>query len=231
MSVDHRNLVSSEVHEPKHISDSTSSDAGKVITPLSGGDSELRYLSSADLSDGGDLLTEAIAKNNDALNYQGWQSVVDARVTTSTITVDTNETKITIDNEGDAAHINSDYLPLAIRGTGNLWDTTNSKITPINEGDSYEVRLNATVDSFVGTPELITAKLDIGGLSAPTIVVGEKSESASKTAPYVVTFNLPIFCLNTFVTNGGQIFMRTKAGSVNIGERSIFIVRTSSGNN
>lgn len=231
MSVDHRNLVSSEVHEPKHISDSTSSDAGKVITPLSGGDSELRYLSSADLSDGADLLTETITKNNDALNYQGWQSVRDARVTTSTITVDTSETKITIDNEGDATLINSDYLPLSIRGTGNLWDTVNSKITPISEGDSYDIRINATVDSVVGTPELITAKIDIGGLTAPTIVVGEKTESADKTAPYVVTFTFPIFCLDTFVTNGGQIFMKTLAGSVDISERSIFIVRTSSGNN
>ena len=41
---DHRTLVSADVHEPKHISDSTSADAGKVITPLSGGTSELRYL-------------------------------------------------------------------------------------------------------------------------------------------------------------------------------------------
>jgi len=41
---EHRTLVSGDVHEPKHISNSTAADAGKVITPLSGGTSELRNL-------------------------------------------------------------------------------------------------------------------------------------------------------------------------------------------
>ena len=41
---DHRILVSSETHEPKHITNSTGADAGKVITPLGGGASELRSL-------------------------------------------------------------------------------------------------------------------------------------------------------------------------------------------
>lgn len=41
---DIRTLVSSEIHEPKHISNTTSADAGKVITPLSGGESVLRNL-------------------------------------------------------------------------------------------------------------------------------------------------------------------------------------------
>lgn len=44
-----RTLVSSEVHEPKHISNSTAADAGKVITPLSGGTSELRSLTPAEV--------------------------------------------------------------------------------------------------------------------------------------------------------------------------------------
>lgn len=43
-NVEHRTMVSADVHEPKHISDSTAADAGKVITPLSGGTSELRNL-------------------------------------------------------------------------------------------------------------------------------------------------------------------------------------------
>lgn len=46
---DHRTLLSTDVHEPKHISDSTSADAGKVITPTLGGQSELRYLTAADV--------------------------------------------------------------------------------------------------------------------------------------------------------------------------------------
>ena len=46
---DHRILVSSETHEPKHITNSTGADAGKVITPLGGGASELRSLTPAEV--------------------------------------------------------------------------------------------------------------------------------------------------------------------------------------
>ena len=46
---DHRILVSSETHEPKHITNSTGADAGKVITPLGGGASELRALLPAEV--------------------------------------------------------------------------------------------------------------------------------------------------------------------------------------
>jgi len=46
---EHTTLVSSEVHQPKHISDSTAADAGKVITPTSGGESELRFLTPSEV--------------------------------------------------------------------------------------------------------------------------------------------------------------------------------------
>ena len=42
--VQHKDMLSASVHEPKHITGSTAADAGKVITPLSGGTSELRNL-------------------------------------------------------------------------------------------------------------------------------------------------------------------------------------------
>lgn len=48
-NVEHRDMVSADVHEPKGISDSTAADAGKVITPLSGGTSELRNLTPAEV--------------------------------------------------------------------------------------------------------------------------------------------------------------------------------------
>lgn len=46
---DHRDLLNFQVHEPKHISDSDSADAGKVITPSSGGASELRNLTPSEV--------------------------------------------------------------------------------------------------------------------------------------------------------------------------------------
>lgn len=43
-TIAHSSIVSADTHEPKHISDSTISDAGKVITPSGSGASELRNL-------------------------------------------------------------------------------------------------------------------------------------------------------------------------------------------
>ena len=49
--IEHASLGSSDCHEPKHISNSNTSDAGKVITPsrTSNGVSELRYLRAEDV--------------------------------------------------------------------------------------------------------------------------------------------------------------------------------------
>lgn len=47
--VQHKDMLSASVHEPKHITGSTAADAGKVITPLSGGTSELRKLTPAEV--------------------------------------------------------------------------------------------------------------------------------------------------------------------------------------
>lgn len=43
-TVQHTTLTSANVHEPKHITDTTIADAGKVITPSGSGASELRSL-------------------------------------------------------------------------------------------------------------------------------------------------------------------------------------------
>lgn len=228
---EHRTLVSADVHEPKHITNSTAADAGKVITPLSGGSSELRKLFSSELVDGSDLAKTSSIVNNDAINYQGWEMVEDGLITTPSISVDTSWTKITIDDESVSNNTNEDHLPLSIRGTSNLWDKTNGKITPIHSGDSYVVRVNVKIASVTGTPEVLTAAMDIGGLGTPGIVVSEDAHGINKTAPYSTIFNFPIFCLDTFLANGGQIFMKTKAGSVSVEDRSILIIRTSCGNN
>ena len=37
----------------------------------------------------------------------------------------------------------------------------------------------------------------------------EANISVSKTAPFTLSVGFPIFCLSTFVANGGQIFLNT----------------------
>lgn len=66
---EHRTLVSADVHEPKHITNTTGADAGKVITPLGGGASELRRLSSLELSDTATLVRTT--DNNKAYGEAG----------------------------------------------------------------------------------------------------------------------------------------------------------------
>jgi len=225
---DHRTLVSADVHEPKHITNTTGADAGKVITPLGGGTSELRKLALADLSDGGSVSN---ILNNDVLNYQGWENVVDGEVTTPTLSVDATPRKITVEDEGVVNGTNSDYLPRAIRGTGNLWDTATSKVTPIAIGDTYTVRFTFKIDSKTASPTLITATLDTGGLASPTIPVHTSHVSGVVAAGSIVSFDMTVFCLDTFKGNGGQVFLNTDVGSIVISEREILIVRTGSGNN
>lgn len=229
---DHRTLDSSQVHEPKHISSSAGTDAGKVITPtVAGGVSELRRLVLADLADGSNALTEASLLANDTINYQGWEMVEDGLVTTPTIVVDTNPTKLTIDDEGVSNNTNEDYLPLSIRGSGNLWNRSLQKIQPITVGDTYDLRINLEITATSGTPEVLTMLLDIGNTTSPSVVIAEDARSVNKTAPYTITFSVPVFCLNTFFTNGCQVFLKTKAGTVTVGGRSIFLTRTGSGDN
>jgi len=229
---DHRYLTTAQVHEPKHISTSTGSDAGKVITPTAAGSaSELRFLSLSDLSDGGDAATLTSILEDDTINFQGWEMVEDGLVTTPTITVTDTATKITIDDEGVVNKTNEDYLPRIIRGTDNLWNRTTSRLDPIAEGDCYDIRLNVTVTGTTGTPEVLTCQLDIGSTSAPTDVVAESSVYVGRTEPYVISFSFPIFCLSTFVANGGQFFLSTKTGTITVADRSLLIIRTGSGSN
>lgn len=56
--VNHVDLPDSELHEPKHIQDALTSDAGKVITPSAStpGTSTLRYLLIQELSDGAQVV-------------------------------------------------------------------------------------------------------------------------------------------------------------------------------
>lgn len=233
MTVDHRFLSSSEVHEPKHISLATTANSGEVITPSSSnnGQSVLRRLSVSDLSNGSDVVLESALINSDRLNYQGWRMIEDGLISTPTISVGTTPTLLTIDDEDEANNTNSNYLPLAIRGTGDLWSVANSRITPIHVGDSYDLRINLGITAVAGNPTNLTVKLDIGSGSSPTIITAERVHNITKTPPYTVSFTIPVFTLDNFVNNGGRIFLSTDAGTVTVGTRSLLIVRTGSGLN
>lgn len=180
----------------------------------------------------GDDLWSVSAENtnlvaSDRIVPNGWEVAVDGLSGTPTQVIGTTPVKLLIDGLG--ANSNYDYQPRVIRGTGaKMWDTSTNKITPITEGDSMDFRLQVNISGVTGSPSFLTLKLDIGGGATPTNVISTDGKSIKGTSEPVV-FSFPIFTLATFLANGGQLFLETDSGTVTISDRSIVLVRTSSG--
>lgn len=179
----------------------------------------------------GDVLFDSFKNTNDNFielyNVGGWGYYKDAETTPATQTITTTDSKLQIDGAG--ANSSSAYLPREIRGISELWDTTNDKITPINIGDAYSIRVDLEITGKTGSPTELEFELDIGGGATPTIIIVDRIIATGKAPPYQVSIGLPIFCLTTFKTNGGQIFLKTDTGTITIGGRAINIHRLSNG--
>jgi hypothetical protein len=157
----------------------------------------------------------------------GWGYYVDAETTPATQTIDTIPSKLQIDSLGGLS--DSSYLPNEIRGVSELWDATTNKITPINIGDSYDVRVSLTITGKSASPNVLVVILDIGGDATVSINVSEYQIPVVSAVPFSATVSLPIFCLSTFKTNGGQLFLSTDAGTLTVSSRNIFIKRDYNG--
>jgi hypothetical protein len=161
------------------------------------------------------------------LDTFGFGTYTDGEVTVPTISVGTTFVKLTIDGAG--ATSNSSYLPLAIRGSSELWNTTTNKIDAVNAGDGYTMRLDLEVSAKTGVPTQLSLVLDIGTTGAPTIVIVSIDYPVAKTPPFSISVGFPIFSLATFKANSGQIFLKADTGTLTIASRQITIHRISNG--
>jgi hypothetical protein len=161
-------------------------------------------------------------------NTLGWGFYVEDQSVASTQVITTTSSLLQIDGLG--ATSNSSYLPHGIRGVSELWDTVNNKIVPILLGDGYTVRVDLQITAKSGTPTEVVFELDIGGGATPSTVIVERLIGTGKTPPYTVSVGFPFFSLATFITNGGQIFLKTDTGTVTLTKRQISIHRISNGN-
>lgn len=159
----------------------------------------------------GEGLRSAFDKCNDNFNElynvsdtHGWAYYQDGETSPATQEITTTASYLQIDGAGTST--NTAYLP---NGISAFWDITNDKITPENIGDAYTIRLDLEVTSKTGSPTLIDLSLDIGGTSSITIPIVERIISTTKTPPYKISVGFPIFCLSSFNTNGGRIFLTT----------------------
>tara|TARA_R110000851_G_scaffold328230_1_gene498579 strand:- start:35 stop:625 length:591 start_codon:yes stop_codon:yes gene_type:complete len=179
----------------------------------------------------GEILFDAFAKVNnnseELYNVAGWGTYVDGQTAPATQTINTVESVMLVD--GLASSSNSDYLPREIRGVSELWDGVDT-FTPISIGDSYDVRITITVTGKTASPNVIDVILDIGVGAGVTIPVAQLQIPVVSSVPFTVTGSIPVFCLGTFKTNGGRIFLKTDAGTLTLSTRSVFIKRDYSGN-
>lgn len=171
------------------------------------------------LRDGGDIIND---NTTELYSVAGWGNYQDGETTPATQTISTTPSKLLIDGLGSASE--SGYLPREIRGSSELWDNVDT-ITPVNIGDAYDVRVTLELTAKTASPNVIDIVLDIGGAAGITIPIAQVQIPVVATVPFTVTGAIPIFCLTTFVTNGGTLFFSTDAGTLTVAARSIFIKR------
>jgi hypothetical protein len=162
-------------------------------------------------------LNEIKEKHNSYLNSLGW---VDYRDTLNTESNRQNLTagsdqKITI-NAGTSL---LSYAPTDGEG---LWDSVNNKIQPINLGDAYNIRIDfkATISSNDGYFEFA---LIVGG------TIG-KAFGEMKVFPkgfnviHNFSIDFPVYALDTFLTNGGEIVINP-SHTMTLFDKRIIIIK------
>jgi len=220
MAIEHDSIPAGEIHEPKGV---TTAAAGTVYVANGGsGAWSLPEPKGADTATvnqvyvadgaGSGSWTKSVPQPH------GWMYYQDADAEQ---TFNTSASKLTLDGAGT---ILNSYAP---SGVTNLWDTTNDFITPAALGDSYVVRLDLPITTRTGSPNKLTVQLDIGGLVTVSNSVLTEEILVSGTAPYNLSLTMSIFCLSTFVANGGQFFLNVDTGSVGVTAPAILITRTS----
>ncbi len=197
---------------------------GNKINIIAGGTAIVGYTSFE--SEWGVILNDNILTSDRGFPT-GWAFYDDAQTTPATQTFTSTPSKVQID--GGGATTEEGFLPNSIKGIASLWDTTNDLLIPVTLGDSYDMRLTLGITGKTGSPNALTLNLDIGGLSAPSIVIATTDLAVAKSPPFSLIFTFPYFTLATFLSNGGQLFLSTDTGTLTADNRDILITRTSSG--
>jgi hypothetical protein len=106
-------------------------------------------------------------QTSDRKQPQGWGFYIDNAASTQLFT--STASKLEINGLGGST--TETHLPLVIRGTDSLWDTTDNCIKPITEGDDYSIRIQLDTVNLTSNPTRIECILDIGGAATPTIEI------------------------------------------------------------
>lgn len=204
---EHEDIVGGvNIHEEKHISDATTGDAGKVVTPSSttNGEGELRNLKISEI----DTTTERSPQT-------GWEFSQDGTYTSgSPLAVLTGvRTQIPIDGLGSAA---SD-LPLSIT---NLWNTSTNKIVLPQETDLLHFRLSCSITTLA-TSAYVDLEVDIGGATG---VIFDVNKVLTKVSPSVnkITFSATIYGDSVMLANGAALYI-TPSADISLFDQRILV--------
>lgn len=150
--------------------------------------------------------------------FMGWVQYSDTQYTqASPLTISGNvRTRLTND-----AGLIIDLVNMF--GADTIWNPTTNKFVPDNSGDKYTKRVSFTADPALNNRNL-TLELDIGGNQG---VIWSRTIRLSRGAGIdtKVTENLDFYTLNTFVANGGDLFIECD-GDIDLYDIIFLIERT-----
>lgn len=142
-----------------------------------------------------------------------WASYVDSSYAATPVTIGTTRTQLVCDK--DSVTENGLVGPA-------LWDSSANVMRPRAVGEAYIIRLNLEAERLTtGNDELIV-ELDIGGSVG---VIYRTTSTVSLSGVRSHSFEIPVFCLSTFVANGGALYLTTQGGDFEISGLSLFIIK------
>jgi hypothetical protein len=171
-----------------------------------------------------DLVTAAFLVINGRLDelesILGWAYYQDSQYTSaSPLNINSTTTQITINGLG--ASTNTAFLPAGV----SFFNTTTSEITPESVGDTFVLRFDFKLKSSSNNANF-DVLVDIGSASPSFSQTFTVTKGINTEQRYGVVIHL--YCLNTFLANGGQIKMAT-TNSINFYDMGLLISRIHKG--
>lgn len=163
------------------------------------------------------------AGGGEFIRVQGWQQVADSRNTVG-VPAQTIATGVRTQFANNAILTNIQKLPSdAITP---FWDIATNTIQPIAAFDTYNLRVDFKAQNYTGADPYITCELDIAGTQG--VIVSQTFPLVKGGAEQKILFSFPVFAGDTFLANGGKIFLTyTGTGSCTIFGNATVIIRES----